>query len=172
MCLFSLVAYTVFPLSLVFSNLILIHHVVFLMFLLPELIKPLESVVFSIHQIWKFFDHYFFNYIFYPTAAIWISNYSRVRGLDIISNLIDVLFVFPPLIFSMGFILDVFNCYVFKFTDLFLLFLKKANLLLIQCIFLFEILYFFISGNHIWIFFVTSVSLLLKFMCFSVFLNM
>lgn len=65
LCCFLLIACKNFPVSLVFSNLIIMFLSVVLCFFCLDFVEILKAVVCRFHQIWKSFGCYFFNYFFF-----------------------------------------------------------------------------------------------------------
>lgn len=65
LCCFLLVACKIFPVSLVFSNLIMMFLSVVLCFFYLDFVEILKAVVCRFHPIWKSFGCYFFNCLFF-----------------------------------------------------------------------------------------------------------
>lgn len=87
LCCFLLVACKIFPVSLVFSNLIMMFLSVVLCFFCLDFVEILKAVVCRFHPIWKSFGCYFFNCFFFLSFP----NYMFIRLLDIFSHITDTL---------------------------------------------------------------------------------
>lgn len=79
---------------------------------------------YGFYQICKYFRDYLFKYFLSwppsPTFSLPLgSNYMYVRLLDFVLGVIDTLFIYSCLFFSLCFNLDSFYCYTLKFTGLF-----------------------------------------------------
>ena len=121
-----LASFFFFPLFLIFcclnmicqhvEGLFLIWHLLYLVVLeLPG------SVVWCLPLILKVLIHYYFKYFFsLPLSfSFWWSNYTNVKSLGIVPQLLDVLFLFPSSS-SLHFSLGSFHWHVFKLAESFL----------------------------------------------------
>ena len=130
----------------------------FLMFLVIQFVERLGSLRLHFHFIYKFLSLFLQVYFFVPHSLGSIT--THVRPMEVDCSLLMLYFIFYPFIFPLRVTLEDFYCYIFKFTKLF----AMLNFMLIFSV-------FFISGSSIYVFHVSSMSLLNMLNFSSTFLN-
>lgn len=90
--------------------------VVFSMFLLLDgSLSFLDYQVYSFHQTWKIFIHYFFRYFFINFLCFRNSKFISMRIIKVFRQLTDALLIVDECVcFFYVFLLDSFYCCIFK----------------------------------------------------------